>query len=119
MTWKTLPLVLAALFASSCLSASRRKEQSSAEAAVAAAGAALAVARQAGGEAYAPSQIRTVETDLHLAREKLKAGDWLEAGRYARLAARVADDVQSEAEAARKRGLPKTKARVAVPRKKP
>ncbi len=119
MSSRVFPLVLAALFASSCSSAARKKDKADAEEAVAAAGAALAVARQAGGEIYAASRIRSVENDLRLAREKLKAGDWEEAGRYARLAGSVADDVRGEAEASRKRDTAGKKARIPVPRKNP
>ncbi|MDP3542249.1 MAG: hypothetical protein Q8T11_07215 [Elusimicrobiota bacterium] len=119
MTGKILPLLLAALFASSCTSAARKKDRADAEAAVAAAGAALAVARQAGGEVYDASRIRMVETDLQRAREKLKAGDWEEARRYAHLADGVADDIRNDAEAARKRDSARKKTRIPVPRKNP
>lgn len=119
MSARIFPLILAALFASSCMSAARRKDKAAAEEAVAAAGAALAVARQAGGEIHAPSEIRSVEKNLRLAREKLKAGDWEEAGRYARLAGGAADDIRGEAEASRKRDTAGKKARISVPRKNP
>lgn len=117
MTKKMIPLLFAALFASSCMSAARKKDKTDAETAVAAAGASLAVARQAGGEAYDASRIRMVEADLQRARDRLKAGDWEEARRYARLADGVADDVRNDAEAARKRDSAKKKARLALPRK--
>lgn len=119
MNAKVFPLVLAALLASSCMSAARKQDKAAAEEAVAEAGAALAVARQAGGEVYAPAQIRSVEHNLRRARESLKAGDWEEARRYSRLAGSVADDIRAEAEAARKRDTVRKKARISVPRKNP
>lgn len=114
-----LPLLLTALLASSCASAASKKDKSDAELAVAEAGAALAGARQAGGEVYALSQIRSAESSLRRAKESLKAGDWPEAGRYARLTAGVADDVRVEAEASRKRDTARKKPRISVPRKNP
>lgn len=119
MSARFFSLVLAALFASSCMSAAKKKDKAAAEEAVAQAGAALAVARQAGGELYAPSEMRSVENNLRQAREKLKAGDWEEAGRYARLAGGVAYDIRGDAEAARKRAAAGKKARISVPRKNP
>lgn len=119
MIVQSLPLILAVLFASSCMSAAKKKDKAAAEEAVAEAGAALAVARHAGGEVYAPSRIRSVENNLRRARESLKAGDWEEAGRYARLAGGVADDIRGEAEDARKRDTARKKARTSVPGKNP
>jgi len=103
MTKKMFPLLIAALLASACMTAAQKKDKSNAETALAAAGTAVAAARQGGGEAYSAARMRSAESDLRLAQEKLKAGDWNEAGRRARMAAGVADDILTEAEAARKR----------------
>lgn len=103
MTLKMIPVLLAALLASACMTAAQKKDKSNAEAAVASAGAAIAAARLAGGEAYSSSRMRSAESDLRMAQEKLNAGDWEEALRRARLAAGVAEDVRSDSEAARKR----------------
>lgn len=108
MTRKIVPLILATLFASSCMTSAQRRNKADAVAAVAAAGAAVAAARLAGGETYSPTQMRLIGSDFRIAQEKLKAGDWEEAGRYARLAASVAEDIRSDSESARKRA-PATK----------
>lgn len=103
MTRKLIPLLVAALFVSACMTAAQKKDKSNAETTVASAGAALAAARLGGGEDYSATRMRSAESDFRMAQEKLKVGDWSEASRRARLAASVADDIRVEAEAARKR----------------
>lgn len=100
---KMLPLLIAALFASACMTAAQKKQKSDAELAVAAADTAITSAKQGGGEAYSATRMRSAESDLRIAQEKLKAGDWDDAGRRARMAAGVANDIRGEAAAARKR----------------
>lgn len=130
MTRRMIPVIVAALFVSACMTAAQKKDKSNAEADVVAATASVAAAKLAGGEAYAPAQMRAAENDLQMAQVKLKAGDWNEADRHARLATSVADEARSEAEAARKRGSaakPPTlkpgpankKARIVAPKERP
>lgn len=115
---KTILTIFAtALLASSCSTAVQKKDKADAAAAVASAEAAVDAARLAGGEAAAPSEMRSVDSDLRLAREKLKIGDWSEAGRYARLAASLAGDVSAEA-AARKRSAAKSSSIKPAPARK-
>lgn len=122
MTTKIFPLVLAALLASSCMTAAQKRDKSDAEAAVSAAGATVAAARLAGGEAYSSSRMRSAESDFRMAQDKLKAGDWEEARRRARLASSVAEDIRSESERDRNRASAtklsplKKKAKAGVPK---
>ena len=103
MTKRMIPLLVAALFVSACMTAAQKKDKSDVEIMVSSAGAAIAAAKLGGGEEYSSTRMRSAESDFRLAQEKLKAGDWSEAKRRARLAASVADDVRIAAEAARKR----------------
>lgn len=119
MNRRTISLFAAALLVSGCMTAGQKKNKADAEAAFAAASTSVAQAKMSGGEAYSASRMRTAEDDLSLAREKLKAGDWDEARRRARMAAGVAEDIRSEAETARKRETASTPFKPGARKKKP
>lgn len=103
MIRRTIPLLTAVFLSAACMTASQKKDKADTETAVASAGAAIAAARLGGGDAFSATRMRSAESDFRMAQEKLKAGDWEEARRRARLASGVAGDVLADAETARKR----------------